>query len=87
MKEKITFGNLEEATIEKKNRKGVWRPLHTNFVGSNVVVVFVNGTDDPENSQESIDKKIKFQKRKELSAKLEDDSITFDELKEYLRLN
>jgi len=69
----------------KKN----FRALHTDFVdnGNKIRVTFVNGKDDPHNSKESLDNRKKFQRKKELVDKIKDNSLTFEELKEYMRLS
>tara|TARA_R110000751_G_C13573120_1_gene458870 strand:+ start:377 stop:655 length:279 start_codon:yes stop_codon:yes gene_type:complete len=81
----IFFNSNEEAKIDKRKRRGVWRPLETITVDNKIKVTFVNGIDDPDNSDEYKQKQIKFKRKKTLNSKLQDDSITFNELKELMR--
>lgn len=89
MKEIKFFDSREEMKVEKRKREGVWRPLHTDFINKKYKVTFVNGTDDPDKTVEVETKRqeeiIKKQRKTLLKSKLDDDSMTFDELKEYLR--
>lgn len=85
MKEIKIFDTNEEARKEIKKRAGIWRSLNTDFVNGKIKVTFVNGNDDPDNSQESQKNRKKIERRKDLKSKLDDNSINFDELKEYLR--
>jgi len=81
------FNSLEDAKIEKKKMtKKNFRPLHTDFVDGKIKVTFVNGDDDPANSDEQKALDVKFQRISELDSKLQDDSLTFPELKERMRL-
>ncbi len=86
MIEELTFNNIEEANVEKKNRHGEWYSLHTDFIDEKIRVTFVNGTDDPANSEEQAQINLTFQRLKELSLKLQDNTITFEELKELMRI-
>ena len=71
-----------------------WRSLHTDFINNKESdgyrVTFVNGIDNEENSPERIAERaleIKNQKRIDfLKEKIEDDSITFSQVKEFLRI-
>lgn len=85
MIEILSFDTIEKSKIEKKKRAGKWRPLHTDFVNDKYTVTFVNGTDDPDNSEQAIQGRIKFIAQKELRKKLYDNTINFEELKKYLR--
>ena len=71
-----------------KNSQGL-RPLHTDFINNDELqgfhVTYVNGIDDPENSAEAIAKRAEFARLKTLRAKLENDTISFPELKDLLR--
>lgn len=84
-KEIKLFNSMQLAKAEKKRRAGIWRPLETIPVNDKIKVTFVNGNDDPDNSQKSKDKRIKFQQRKSLINKLNTSSLTLEELNEYLR--
>jgi len=84
-KEIVTFNSLVEAKAEKKKRAGIWRPLHTDLIDNKWKVTFVNGDDDPSNSEKSLQNTVKLARKQELQIKLDDDTITFSELKEYLR--
>ena len=83
MKDILYFDTLEQVQEESKKRIGVYRSLHTDFIDGRFKVTFVNGDDDPANSPKQID--VEQQRLEELKKKLQDDTITFDELKEYLR--
>lgn len=85
MKEIITFSTMKELEVEIDKRQGTWRSLHIDKTSSGFAVTFVNGEDDPINSPESKIRQDKFQRYQELRGKLMDDSIKFNELKEYLR--
>jgi len=84
-KEIIIFNTIQEAETEKKKRSKQWRPLQTDFENNKIKVTFVKGSDDPNNSQESIDRRAKFQRRKDLQEKLENSSLNLAEINEYLR--
>ena len=81
----IFFNSNEEAKIDKKKRRGVWRPLETITVDNKIKVTFVNGIDDSDNSDEYKQKTVILKRKKTLNSKLQDDSITFNELKELMR--
>lgn len=82
----INFDSWKLAKTAKMERLGESRAIHNDIIDGKIRVTFVNGDDDPNNSPEAQNRRIVFERKKELSTKLEDDSITFDELKEYLRL-
>ena len=75
-----------EKSFRNSNR---WRVLHTDFINNDESqgyhVTYVDGTDDPDNSAHSIQKRLDFQRLKELQSKLQDDTITDTELRELLR--
>ena len=89
-KEIKTFNTLSEAKAEKKKRAGIWRPLHTDIMDGKWKITFVNGIDDPDNSIESVTKrnneKIKNEKIIVLKSKIDDDTSTLSEIREYLKL-
>lgn len=85
-KEIKMFNTIDGANLEKKRRAGTWRPLHTDFVNDKVRITFVNGSDDPDNSLESQNRRIEFNRMKALGIKLKDDTISFNEVKELLRI-
>lgn len=88
-KETLEFNTDKERKIEIKKRAGIERPLFLDHKDDKFYVTFVTGIDDPDKTPEVEAKrqenKIKRQRRKILQSKLDDDSITFEELKEYLR--
>ena len=84
--EVVFFDTMEQAKVVKQQKSGTWRALHNDFVDGKIRVTFVNGVDDPINSQETQDRKIFFNRTQELILKLQDDSMTFSEWKEYFRL-
>lgn len=83
--EVVTARNLEAADTVKKMRVGEWRSLHTDFVNGQVVITFVNGIDDPDNSQENQDKRTQNQRKQILKNKILNNTISFEEMKEYFR--
>ena len=66
-----------------------WRPFHTDFINNDELqgyhVTYVNGIDDPHNSSEAISDRLEQQRIRTLREKLEDDSISFSQLKDLLR--
>lgn len=66
-----------------------WRSLHTDFINNDESqgyrVTYVNGSDDPDNSPEADQRRLEVQRQKLLRKKLEDNTISFVELKEFLR--
>jgi len=60
--------------------------LHTDFIDNKFRVTFVNGSDDPANSDEARDDKLKFKLRQLLIRSIENDTITFTDLKMLMRL-
>lgn len=80
------FDNRDEADLEKKKRHGTWDTIHTDYINGKIKVTFVNGDDDPQNSPEVLEEEARMQTLNALNQKLQDNSITFDELKEYMRL-
>lgn len=79
MIEKLTFKNQQEADIEKKKRRGKWYSLHNNRINGKIIVIFVNGKDDPNNSNEQKELDKKSEKLQELLTKLKNNTITDDE--------
>jgi len=69
----------------KMNQLG-FRSLHTNFIDNKFEVVFVNGSDDPANSEEAEENKLRFKLEKLLIETIENDTITFDDYKILMRL-
>jgi len=67
-----------------------WRPLHTDFVDNNESdgyrVTFVNGLDDSSNSDEAKENQSKQRLRDLLIQTIENDTITFSDLKILMRL-
>ena len=63
-------------------------PLHTDFINNKESdgyrVTFVNGSDDPNNSPEAIQRNIDFQRQEELREKLKNRTISQPELLELL---
>lgn len=86
-----TLSEMKTATSRsgQRHRDG-WRPIQTDFINNQYKVTFVNGSDDPDNSPSSVAKRNKRksnqQKLNLLLSKLENDSITFSEVKEFLRI-
>ena len=77
---------IEQVVDEKKKFANKYRPLHTNKNDDDkYVIIFVNGEDDPHNSEEVKQIQQKTEKLDELNKKLHDNSITFEELKELMR--
>lgn len=85
MIEKITFLTRQEVNIEKKKRLGEWCCIHTDFIDDKFVLTFVNGKDDPNNSIETQNIQAKFERQNILTRKLQDNSMTFEDMKEYMR--
>jgi len=63
-----------------------WRALHTDFINNLYHVTFVIGSDDPHNSDESKDRQSKFELEKLLIVTLQNDTMTFSDLKMLLRI-
>lgn len=74
---------------EKMNQLG-FRSLHTDFIDNDeskgYEVTFVNGSDDPHNSEEQREINLKFKLKELLVKQIENDTITFDDYKMLLRL-
>ncbi len=70
-----------------KHSQGL-RPLHTDFINNDESqgyrVTFVDGTDDPNNSPEAIQRELEFQRQKILREKLKNRTISQPELLELL---
>lgn len=87
-----TFASKKEAEIEIKNRAGVFRAMYPDKLSDGTFqITFVNGEDDPDNSDESkqreVTQKTNQDRLEVLQTKLDDDTINFVQLKEYLRLS
>jgi len=63
-----------------------WRSLHTDFINNKFHVTFVNGSDNPDNSDEAKDSRLKHKLTKLLVRTIENDTITFNDLKMLMRL-
>ena len=81
-----TFNTREEVNAEKKKLAVEYRSLYTDYVDGKFVITFVNGTDDPANSEESKLQYTKFNRQKKLNKKLKDSSLNIEEINEYMRL-
>jgi len=72
-----------------RNKNG-WRSLHTSFRNNNEFegynVVFVNGLDDPDNSDQAKSNRLRSELQGLLIKTLENDTITFKDYKILLRL-
>jgi len=70
--------------------KAGFRPLHTDFIDNDKSkgfrVTFVNELDDPDNSEEQKTRNLQFKLRKLLIRTIENDTITFEDLKILMRL-
>jgi len=70
---------------QKFNQLG-FRPLHTDFIEKWYRVTFVNGTDDPDNSDEAKESRLQFKLQKLLIQSIENDTIDFKDYKMLMRL-
>jgi len=68
-----------------RNSNG-WRPLQTDFIDNGFLVTYVIGTDDPDNSEEANNRRLKLKLKKLLIRTIENDTITFSDLKMLMRL-
>lgn len=84
MKYSESFNTREEANAEKNRLLGEYRSLHTDYINGEFVVTFVNGDDDPVNSEEAELQHEKFIRLKELNKKVQDRTITHIELVELI---
>jgi len=70
--------------------RGDWRPLHTEFINNNELdgfhVTYVNGSDDPDNSDEAKENRLQLRLQKLLIQSIENDTITFNDYKMLMRL-
>ena len=87
MIEKLFFNTRKEADIEKKTRHGIWYVKHTDFINEKIRVTFVNGDDDPNNSEKLQEYKLKLFRKKELLVKQKASTITFPEFIELQNLD
>lgn len=67
-----------------------WSSLHTDFINNNerdgFKVTFVNGSDDPDNSDQEKENRLRFRLKQLLVESIEKDTITWEEYKMLLRL-
>jgi len=73
-----------------KRTKNGWRSLHTDFINNKESdgfhVTFVNGLDDPSNSDQAKERKIKTRLQELLTQSIQNDTITFKDYKILMRL-
>lgn len=80
----LLFADYSRARTAKQQKLGEWRALHNDIMeDGRIRITFVNGDDDPNNSEEVENRRIIFARKQELTLKLKDDSMTFSEWKEY----
>jgi len=90
----IQIHNFPTRKVMKKEKKKMnqlgFRSLHTDFINNNesqgFKVTFVNGVDDPNNSEEQKTREIRFELRELLIKTIENDTITFKDYKMLMRL-
>jgi len=81
------YFNRKSMDRDKKTRhKNNWRSLHTDIINNKFHVTYVNGSDDPDNSEESKERRLQFRLQKLLVKTIENDTITFNDLKILMRL-
>ena len=88
----IQFEDYATRDLMKQGKKirndNGWYGLHTDFINNKEAdgfhVTFVNGSDDPENSPEGIQKRTEFLREKELREKLRNRTLSQPELYELL---
>lgn len=93
----MTIEIKEYATKELKKQDKIimsiagWSSLHEDFINNKESngyrVTYVNGSDDPNNSPKAAQRRLEFQRQGELIEKLKGNTISFNELKELLRLS
>jgi len=80
----ITYPTRKKMNIGKDIMTPLgFRPLHTDFIGDEFRVTFVDGADNP---QQSEDDQLKFKLTRLLIKTIENDTITFSDLKMLMRL-
>jgi len=90
----IQIENYPTRKVMKKNKKIMnragFRSLHTDFIDNDeskgYKVTFVNGKDDPNNSEEVQKSKTRFRLQKLLVKTIENNTITFEDYKMLMRL-
>jgi len=63
-----------------------FRTLHIDSINNGFRVTFVNGSDDPDNSDKTRERGLQFKLKKLLITTIENDTITFSDFKMLMRL-